>query len=146
MAPEAIGEAFKNRWTFAGTRPFDGPFCSGSNGEHVHAIHLFSSHAEGSRFAPDLRIAGGTVMGHADRPFVVLHHKQDGQFPKLGHVQAFKELPVVAGSVSEEGCGDGVTAGIPHGITLVAAGEGSAEGHRDSFADKGEPPQHVMGL
>ena len=65
-------------------------------------------------------------MGHTNRPFVVLHHKQDGQLPKLGHVQAFKKLPVVAGSVSEKGCRDGVATGIPHGITLVAACEGSA--------------------
>ena len=124
MTTEPIGQALQQGGTFPGARPFHGSLGCGADRKHVHAVHFFAGHAERRCFAPDLRITGGTVMGHADGPLVVFHHEQDRQLPQLRHVHALEELAVVAGAITEERCCDGVAGGVPQGITLVAAGEG----------------------
>ena len=86
MAAEAIGEALQQGGALSGPGPLNGALGGGTHRQHVHAIHLLTSHAKGSGLTPDLRIAGGTVVVHTNGPLVVLHHKQDRQLPKRRHV------------------------------------------------------------
>merc|ERR1711965_175661 len=144
MASEAVGEALQHGGPFTSSGPFNGPLGGGSNGQNVHAVDLFSGHSKSTGLTPDLWIAGGTVVGHADGPFVVFDHKNDRQLPELRHVQALKELPVVAGAISEEGCCHGIAAGVTKGIPLVAAGECRTEGHWNPFADEGKAAEQVV--
>ena len=144
VAAEAISEALEQGGALAGAGPLDGALGGGAHRQYIHAVHLFAGHAEGGRLAPDLRITGGAVVVHTNGPLVVLHHKQDRQLPEGRHVQALVELTDVAGAIAEEGGRDRVTGGIPHGVALVAAGEGCAEGHRNALADEGIAPQQVV--
>ena len=144
MTPEAVGEALEHGRAFAGAGPLDRALGGGTHRQHIHAIHLFTSHAEGGSLAPDLRVAGGPVVVHANGPLVVLHHEQDRQLPEGRHVQALVELTDVAGAIAEECGGDGVAAGIAKGIALVAAGEGGSQCHRDALTDEGITAEQMV--
>ena len=54
--------------------------------------------------AVNFNIAGGTIMGHPNGPFIVLNHKNDGELPEGCHVEAFEKLTVIAGTITEECC------------------------------------------
>ena len=84
------------------------------------------------------------MVGHTDRPLVVLHHEQDRQLPKLRHVQALIKLTDVAGPIAEKGSRHSITAAVTECIALVAAGEGSTEGDRDALADEGVAAQQMV--
>ena len=144
MAPEAIGEALQQGRTFTRPGPFHRALGRCPHRQNVHAIHFFSGHAEGAGLAPDLRVTGGPVVGHADGPLVVLDHENDRQLPQLRHVHALEELTVVAGSIAEERCCHGVAGGITEGVALVAAGEGRSECHGNALSDEGKAAKKVM--
>ena len=85
-------------------------------------------------------------MGHADGPLVVLNYEKDGQLPELRHVEALKELAVVASSIAEESRCDGIAAGITKGIALVAAGKGGSQRNGNPLSDEGETSQKMVFL
>ena len=144
VAAEAVGQALEHRGTFAGAGPLDRALGRTANRQHIHAVDLFAGHAEGGRLTPDLRIAGGAVVVHADGPLVVLDHEDDRQLPERRHVQALVELTDVAGAVAEEGRGHSVAAGVAQGVALVAAGEGRTQGHGNALTDEGITTQQVV--
>ena len=77
MSAESVGQAFQNSGSFSGPSAFNGPLGGCANGENIHAVDFLSGHAESSSFAPNFRVAGGSVVGHPDRPLVVFNDKKD---------------------------------------------------------------------
>lgn len=82
-------------------------------------------------------------MRHPNRPQVILHHEHDGELPQRGHIEAFKELPVVTGAVSEKSDGD-VVASLLENFSPILGGEGGAGGDRDALTDEGEASDEVV--
>ena len=144
VTAEAVGHALQQGGAFTGAGAGDRALGGITHRQHIHAVDFFAVHAEASSFAPDLGVTGGALVGHADGPLVVLHHKQDGQLPQLRHVQAFVELADVAGAIAKERGGDGIAGAIAKGITLVAAGEGRTQRHGNAFADEGIATEQVV--
>ena len=65
---------------------------------HIHAVHQHARHAEGRtllvyvwRIVSQAGACGSGVV-HANRPFIVFHHKDAGQLVQRCHVQALVEL------------------------------------------------------
>ena len=65
---------------------------------HIHAVHQNARHAKGGALLVDVWLivsqggACGSGVVHANRPLVVLHHKDTGQLVKRCHVQALVKL------------------------------------------------------
>ena len=144
MPAEAVGHALQQGGAFTGAGAGHSALGGITHRQHIHAVDLFAVHAKASGLAPDLGVAGGALVGHADGPLVVLHHKQDGQLPQLRHVQAFVELADVAGAIAKEGGGHRIAGAIAEGIALVAAGEGRPQSHGNALADEGVTAEQVV--
>ena len=83
-------------------------------------------------------------MRHADRPFVVFHHKQDRQLPERRHIQALKKLSVVSRAIAKESSRDLIRRGIAHRFPPIFALESGSERHGDAFANERIAAQQPM--
>src|SRR4051794_31901602 len=103
VAAVAVGLHFQDIGSIAFAAPLDGPIACRLDGAHVHAVDLLARNVERGAALGKVGLRGGAVDRGAHGITVVLDNVHDRQFPQLGHVEAFVDLPLIGGAVAEIG-------------------------------------------
>src|SRR5712691_13703 len=128
MAAVAVGHHLEDVGTLAAAREGHRAVARGLDRAHVHAVDLLAGNVEGGAALGKIRLRGRTLDRGAHGVFVVLDHVDDGQLPKLRHVEALVDLALIGGAVAEISA-----AHAP--VLSVAVGEGDAGSDRALRAD-----------
>src|SRR3546814_20721791 len=101
MAAIAIRLELQQYRPLAGAHPFKRRFCRTAYSENVHSVHLNTRNTKA--FAPPVKLVlgGGAIDRSAHGVLIILNHEDDRQLPKLGHVEAFVDLPLVGRAISK---------------------------------------------
>ena len=103
MAPITVGFHFQQYRSLTAAHPIQRNLGSAAYGQHIHAVDLYAGDAEALTAAIKLIFGRSAVDAGAHCILVVFNHENDGQFPKLRHVEAFIYLPLIGSAVAKIG-------------------------------------------
>src|SRR5215469_2996607 len=93
--------------------------------------------AEGRAAAEEIMRRRGAHYGSAHAVFVVLDDIDNGQLPQRGHVEAFRDLTLIHGTITHEGQANAA-------IVPVVMREGEAGADRHLCTDDAVPAEEIF--
>ncbi len=145
MPPETIGQRLNQGWTFTRPCAFNCFLGDRPYRQNIHAIHLIARHPKNTGFLVDFALGGRPLMGHPDRPVIILNHKQNRQLPQRRHIQALEKLTVIASAIAKKTSRYLVGIGVAHRFFAVFRLKRRPRRHRNAFSNKRIAAQQTMG-